>query len=241
MGSGGYFFFDPHTNYSSCSQGISLFPLLSLVAPALGLIPVLCPVAGDPQQVLGMMLSLMQRTGRIRMWMVDPGPWPPPQFPQCSLFLLLLLAKYSGPGSPWVLGMSSTGKIKPCRWPHGSEILGGGDREGQRKSAPCGLQEGGHCDFTPDIISRIPRRLAEFSSMWQTSAVTCSHRPHPGLSLSLGEAAALSCGLEGMDLPEKSEVSGSRTSWMVGGERVRVRCTQKPGKGRCPVVRLKDF
>ena len=55
-----------------------LFPLLSLVAPALGLIPVLCPVAGDPQQVLGMMLSLMQRTGRIRMWMVDPGPWPPP-------------------------------------------------------------------------------------------------------------------------------------------------------------------
>ena len=77
-GKWGYFFFDPHTSYSSCSQGISLFPLLSLVAPALGLIPVLCPVAGDPQQVLGMMLSLMQRTGRIRMWMVDPGPWPPP-------------------------------------------------------------------------------------------------------------------------------------------------------------------
>ena len=67
-----------------------------------------------------------------------------------------------------------------------------------------------------------------------------SHRPHPGISLSLGEAAALSCGLEGTGLPESSEVSGSRASWMVGGERVGVRCTQKPGKGRCAAVRLKD-
>jgi len=70
--------------------------------------------------------------------------------------------------------------------------------------------------------------------------VFCSHRPHPGISLSLGEAATLSCGLEGMDLPERSELSGSRASWMVGGERVGVRCTQKPGKGRCPAVRPED-
>ena len=43
------------------------------------------------------------------------------------------------------------------------EVETGKDRG--RKSAPCRFQEGGHCDFTPDIIYRIPRGLAEFSSV----------------------------------------------------------------------------
>ena len=189
-----------------------------------------------------MVLSVKQGMGMTRMWTVHRGPWPLPNLPDVHAFYWKFWLCPVGQVLPGFWVWAAQGRSSPADDHMGQrfqEVDTGKDRG--RKSAPCGLQEGGRCDFTPDIISRIPRRLAEFSSMWQTSAVSCSHRPHPGLSLSLGEAAALSGGLEGMDLPERSEVSGSRASWMVGGERVRVRCSQKPGKGRCPAVRLKDF
>ena len=64
--------------------------------------------------------------------MVDPGPWPPPQFPRHSLFLLTLLTLCCGPGPPWELGVSSNGKVKSCRSTHVSEVPGGRDSEGQR-------------------------------------------------------------------------------------------------------------
>lgn len=173
--------------------------------------------------------------------MVDPRPWPHPQFPRHSLFLLALRTLNCGPGPPWVLGVSSSGKTKSCRSARVSEIPGERQRGAKRRPAPCGLQEGGHLGFTSNIISWIPRRLAAFSmSMWQTSAVSCRCRPHPWHLPGSGRAAALSCGLEGVDLPERSEGSESRASWMVGGGRVSVRYTRKPGKGRRPVVRLEE-
>ena len=48
-----------------------------------------------------------------RMWTVHTGPWPLPNFP--DVLLLALLTVYCGPGPPWVLGVSSTAKIKSSR------------------------------------------------------------------------------------------------------------------------------
>lgn len=71
--------------------------------------------------------------------------------------------------------------------------------------------------------------------------MSCSRGPHPSLSLSLGEAAALSCVLEGMDLPERSGISGSRASWMVGGERVEGEVHPETGEGEMPCSKARGF
>ena len=54
-------------------------------------------------------------------------------------------------------------KLKSCRSTHGSEIPGDGDKKGQREEVYTMRTPGGRS--LPDVISRIPRRLAEFSSM----------------------------------------------------------------------------
>ena len=71
--------------------------------------------------------------------------------------------------------------------------------------------------------------------------MSCSRGPHPSLSLSLGKAAALSCVLEGMDLPERSGISGSRASWMVGGERVEGEVHPETGEGEMPCSKARGF
>ena len=63
---GGHFFFQPHTVIQS--GNFSQLPLSSPAVPALGLIPEcpLCPVTGDPRQVLRMTLSLCLRDGHYQ-------------------------------------------------------------------------------------------------------------------------------------------------------------------------------
>lgn len=63
--------------------------------------------------------------------MVDLGPWPPRKVSRHSLFLPTLLAMCGGPGPPWVLGVSSSGKVGSCRSTQVSEIPEG--RDGQRR------------------------------------------------------------------------------------------------------------